>query len=118
MKKSSRVFDGTLSFLKAIRVVLGKDIAEIDRDSSSRVDRAYIPALGLTNKASAADGADEDTSGASKSSTKLLLERDLGSTSLWPEAAKLFGHNSEIGTTGFDAFGQNLLITKISNTLL
>jgi elongator complex protein 2 len=92
-EKEIRVFDGTLSFLRTLETVSGK----VTVDSvNPRVERAYIPALGLTNKASAVDGADEDTSGASKSSTSLLLERDLGSTSLWPELRKLFGHNSEI----------------------
>jgi len=55
-----------------------------------------MPSLGLSNKDTAADGADEDTSGASASSTLLPLERDLGSISLWPETRKLYGHNSEI----------------------
>jgi elongator complex protein 2 len=92
-EKEIRVFDGTLSFLRMLEMVSGKVTAD---SMDSRVERAYIPALGLTNKATAADGADEDTSGASKSNTSLLLERDLGSTSVWPELRKLFGHNSEI----------------------
>ncbi|KAL3921517.1 MAG: hypothetical protein SGILL_002708, partial [Bacillariaceae sp.] len=94
-EKELRAFDGTLSFMRTLEMVTGTS-NEAVQASDPRVERAYIPALGLTNKASAADGADEDTAGASKSDTKLLLERDLGSTSLWPEIRKLFGHNSEI----------------------
>ncbi|KAL3924134.1 MAG: hypothetical protein SGILL_001230 [Bacillariaceae sp.] len=95
-EKELRAFDGTLSFMRTLQMIAGGSEESIDGESSDpRVERAYIPALGLTNKASAADGADEDTGGASKSDTRLLLERDLGST-VWPEARKLFGHNSEI----------------------
>ena len=92
-EKEIRVFDGTRSFLRTLNLITG---LQSDDKVRQLVERAYIPALGLTNKASAADGADEDTSGASASNTLLLLERDLGSTSLWPETRKLFGHNSEI----------------------
>lgn len=94
-EKEIRVFSSTLYFLRMLHMVTGRPALSAP-SKESRVERAYIPALGLTNKASAADGADEDTSGASKSCTSLLLERDLGSTSLWPEIRKLFGHNSEI----------------------
>jgi elongator complex protein 2 len=94
-EKEIRVFNGTLSFLRMFEKVAGSSSSAVE-STESRVERAYIPALGLTNKASSADGADEDTSGASKSSTSLLLEKDLGSISLWPEIRKLFGHNSEI----------------------
>jgi elongator complex protein 2 len=94
-EKELRAFDGTLSFIRTLKMITGDSQAE-GEPNGLRVERAYIPALGLTNKASAADGADEDTGGASKSDTRLLLERDLGSMSLWPEVRKLFGHNSEI----------------------
>lgn len=98
-EKEIRVFDGTLSFERRLRLVLAtaesSGSAE-DKSASDRVERAFIPALGLSNKATAADGADEDPAGASTSTTLLPLERDLGSTSLWPELRKLFGHNSEI----------------------
>lgn len=96
-EKELRVFDGTLSFMRTLEIVSATPSASVQR-GDGRVERAYIHALGLTNKASAADGADEDTAGASKSDTSLPLERDLGSMlSLWPELRKLFGHNSEIG---------------------
>jgi elongator complex protein 2 len=97
-EKELRAFDATQSFLRTLRLISrqrssGDDFLD---DDFERVERAYIPALGLTNKATAADRADEDAEGASASSTILLLEQDLGSTSLWPEVRKLYGHNSEI----------------------
>lgn len=98
-EKELRVFDGTKSFLRVLRMVAG---GRSDRnmiatsDNISRVDRAYMPSLGLSNKDTASEGADEDTEEASTSSTFLPIERDLGSTSLWPETRKMYGHNSEI----------------------
>ncbi|KAG7374470.1 WD40 repeat-containing protein [Nitzschia inconspicua] len=122
-EKEIRVFDGTLSFLRMLQAVTGSR-SEVEVESTeSRVERAYIPALGLTNKASAADGADEDTSGASKSNTSLPLERDLGSTSLWPEVRKLFGHNSEIARltstlTSRTSVSSNYLKTHFNEVLI
>jgi len=97
-EKELRVFDGTNSFLRMLYLISRQGRTEDDtaNDDISRVDRAYMPSLGLSNKDTAADGADEDTLGASVSSTLLPLERDLGSISLWPETRKLYGHNSEI----------------------
>lgn len=98
-EKELRAFDGTNSFQHMLRLVSGargeKNTSIISNDIS-RVDRAYMPSLGLSNKDTAVDGADEDTAAASTSSTLLPIEKDLGSTSLWPETRKLYGHNSEI----------------------
>jgi elongator complex protein 2 len=98
-EKELRVFDGTKSFLRVLRLVgggQGDRNAIAANDDIARVDRAYMPSLGLSNKNTASEGADEDTGEASTSSTSLPIERDLGSTSLWPETRKMYGHNSEI----------------------
>ena len=98
-EKELRVFDGTKSFLRVLRLVGGgqgdRNAIEAN-DDITRVDRAYMPSLGLSNKDTASEGADEDTGEGSTSSTSLPIERDLGSTSLWPETRKMYGHNSEI----------------------
>jgi len=98
-EKELRVFDGTKSFLRVLRLASGGQ-AGVTNDATSndisRVDRAYMPSLGLSNKDTASEGADEDTGEASTSSSILPIERDLGSTSLWPETRKMYGHNSEI----------------------
>eukprot|EP00526_Cylindrotheca_closterium_P018972 CAMPEP_0113611662 /NCGR_PEP_ID=MMETSP0017_2-20120614/5680_1 /TAXON_ID=2856 /ORGANISM="Cylindrotheca closterium" /LENGTH=870 /DNA_ID=CAMNT_0000520633 /DNA_START=18 /DNA_END=2627 /DNA_ORIENTATION=+ /assembly_acc=CAM_ASM_000147 len=94
-EKEIRAFDATAGFVKRLDMVSPEDSNE--EDSVQRVERAFIPSLGLSNKATAADGAEEDTSmGFSKSGSKLPLERDLGSVSLWPEVGKLYGHTSEV----------------------
>lgn len=98
-EKELRVFDGTKSFVRVLRSLAGgrgdnRNIAV--NDNISRVDRAYMPSLGLSNKDTASEGADEDTAEASTPSTFLPIERDLGSKSLWPETRKMYGHNSEI----------------------
>eukprot|EP00536_Pseudo-nitzschia_multiseries_P000334 jgi/Psemu1/769/gm1.769_g len=98
-EKELRAFDGTNSFLRMLCLASkarGEEKISTRNNDISRVDRAYMPSLGLSNKDTAADGADEDTAAASISSTMLPLEKDLGSTSLWPETRKLYGHNSEI----------------------
>mmetsp|Transcript_25021 Transcript_25021/g.59053 ORF Transcript_25021/g.59053 Transcript_25021/m.59053 type:complete len:1066 (-) Transcript_25021:465-3662(-) len=98
-EKELRAFDGTNSFLRMLRLASearGEKIASIENNDISRVERAYMPSLGLSNKDTAADGADEDTAATSTSSTMLPIEKDLGSTSLWPETRKLYGHNAEI----------------------
>jgi elongator complex protein 2 len=95
-EKELRVFDATLAFIRLLRLVSKGDRTIGQNDDVDRVERAYIPSLGLTNKATAADGAEEDTNGVSESSTQLPLERDLGAVSLWPEVRKLYGHNTEL----------------------
>lgn len=98
-EKELRSFHATHLTLRTLENVTGEKLS--DGDVMERVERAYIPSLGLSNKASAADGAEEDTPDESannqnRSQVKLPLERDLGVASLWPEANKLFGHKTEL----------------------
>jgi elongator complex protein 2 len=103
-EKELRVFDAPLTTLRTLKAVCGTEYTE---DTIDRTERAYIPSLGLSNQASAADGADEDKNeetedarvsleNASLEKMRLPLERDLGAVSLWPEIRKLFGHNTEL----------------------
>ena len=95
-EKELRVFDATLDFIGLLRLITKREKGPIQGDEVERVERAYLPTLGLSNKATEADGAEQDTVAASESSTQLPLERDLGAMSLWPEALKLYGHNTEL----------------------
>jgi hypothetical protein len=78
--------------------------ADNKENDGGRVERAYIPSLGLSNKATTMDGAEEDVGDNDKDVDAVLrkatlylpLERDLGALSLWLETRKLFGHNMEL----------------------
>ena len=94
-EKELRVFDAPKTTITTLqRFATGAS----PEDDSDRVERAFIPSLGLSNKASAADGAEQDESGDEpvEVASRLPLERDLGAVSLWPETRKLFGHNTEL----------------------
>jgi elongator complex protein 2 len=103
-EKEIRVFDApktTCNMLQAVCGVVSNDNSQ--EQENNRVERAFIPSLGLSNKASAADAAEEDAPSAGNydaavSAMRLPVERDLGAVSLWPEVQKLFGHNTEIYT--------------------
>lgn len=101
-EKEIRVFDAPRNALTLLQQVTAnsKELRSED-DGLERVDRAYIPSLGLSNKASATDGAKEDEEGIRLAAEDdeqihLPLERDLGAVSLWPEVGKLYGHNTEL----------------------
>ena len=97
-EKEARAFDAPLTTTKLLQSILGVD--REPNDGMVRVERAYIPSLGLSNKASADDGAEEDLGLIEDidkvKKIKLPLERDLGAISLWPEVRKLYGHNTEL----------------------
>ena len=104
-EKELRAFDAPHMSLNVLKAISGGSMeAMTDRDPIQRVERAYIPSLGLRNKATAAEGAEEDTPEGEPSSSSsinasfphLPLERDLGAVSLWPEVQKLFGHSTEL----------------------
>jgi WD40 repeat protein len=104
-EKEIRGFDAPLRTTRLLSAVAASRGVTADNcvEDIKRVDRAYIPALGLSNKASAADGADvdigdggDDADSVIRAQLKLPLERDLGAVSLWPETRKLYGHNTEI----------------------
>jgi elongator complex protein 2 len=99
-EKEIRVFDAPMSTVRLLQAACGNDDDGQRENGTNRVERAYIPSLGLSQKASAADGAKVDTtdfdSRQEKSQLRLPLERDLGAVSLWPEMRKLYGHNTEL----------------------
>jgi elongator complex protein 2 len=98
-EKEIRVFDAPMSTIRLLGAAGDNDDGQMEKETS-RVERAYIPSLGLSQKASAADGAEVDTTDFDttvvKSQLRLPLERDLGAVSLWPEMRKLYGHNTEL----------------------
>ena len=127
-EKLLRVFDApvsTLRLLTALKSSHGFRRVENSDDFSWRIERAFLPSLGLSNKATADPeqesskyaGPTNDNDFVNSLNTveskhndfKLPSERDLGVTTLWPETRKLFGHDSELvcldafcATTGSD----------------
>jgi len=102
-EKDLRIFDAPRMTERILKAATGEKENDPNQDATiERVDRAYIPSLGLSNKASAADkleeaeGAEDRIESSSFENIRLPLERDLGAVSLWPEANKLFGHNTEL----------------------
>jgi WD40 repeat protein len=113
-EKVLRVFDAPASTLRLLSSL--KRTCDFVRDEDPapwRVERAFLPSLGLSNKATA-DPEQESTKYAGPlnddnfvnslntveykhgNRVKLPSERDLGVTTLWPETRKLFGHDSEL----------------------
>jgi elongator complex protein 2 len=96
-EKEIRAFDAPKTTLRLLDSF--SNVCHNDSEAAlERVERAYIPSLGLSNKASPADAAteDEENENETQPTIRLPLERDLGAVSLWPEVQKLFGHNTEI----------------------
>jgi elongator complex protein 2 len=119
-EKVLRVFDAPVSTLRLLRSLKqsrlpyssGNTSAPNEDSASWRVERAFLPSLGLSNKATADQeqessnysGPTNDDEFAESLDTlerehvdfTLPSERDLGVTTLWPETRKLFGHESEL----------------------
>ena len=99
-EKEIRVLDAPLRTTERFASLLP------DNPAVERPERAYIPSLGLSNKASPDNENDtnqeyDDGDGVANTPelanhSRLPLERDLGVESLWPEVRKLYGHNTEI----------------------
>ena len=122
-EKEARAFDAPIQTMELIQALRG-DGENIMNDSEGRVERAFIPSLGLSNRADVAGAMEEGTEGGfskvfssvdgnasgDKSSgdnaksmpllgtvaKSLPRERDLGVASLWPEVRKLYGHLTEM----------------------
>jgi elongator complex protein 2 len=110
------VFDApasTLRLLTTLKILHDRFVQdEMNSESSWRVERAFLPSLGLSNKATADEEQESakyagptnddefvnslDTVNDKQNVLKLPSERDLGVTTLWPETRKLFGHDSEL----------------------
>mmetsp|Transcript_12089 Transcript_12089/g.22616 ORF Transcript_12089/g.22616 Transcript_12089/m.22616 type:complete len:1103 (-) Transcript_12089:973-4281(-) len=116
-EKEIRAFDSPIQTIRLVDILKGKTEECAIPDSEQRVDRAFIPSLGLSNRANLADAMEEGTDNAVQSepasSTQITsldskrkimrpldhylpTERDLGVLSLWPEVRKLYGHLTEI----------------------
>lgn len=82
--------------------------AGLDAGSRSRaLERpTFVPALGLSNKASGADGAEDAPVQAEMPLGRPPTESDLCRHTLWPEVDKLYGHGHELYSLAVDASGR------------
>lgn len=115
-EKEIRAFDAPIQTMKLIDILRGDLEQKTILDKDQRVDRAFIPSLGLSNRANLADAMEEGTDNVVESDQTMTditsldskskniksldhylpTERDLGVLSLWPEVRKLYGHLTEI----------------------
>ena len=113
-EKVLRVFDAPsstlrlLSSISRLRDTVTHSNEFLSKGSSWRFERAFMPSLGLSNKATVdTDMESSKFSGPVDNNDlaqtldmavelRLPSERDLGVTTLWPETRKLFGHESEL----------------------
>ena len=110
-EKEARAFDAPIDTMKLIQRLRGDDVDKVDAlNNGVRVERAFIPSLGLSNRANISDAMEEGSEvGIPKDSKDggvhvdeqsvakaLPRERDLGVVSLWPEIRKLYGHLTEM----------------------
>jgi len=123
-EKEIRAFDAPLASLRILNLVQGDQIIDKEEDHfEERVERAFVPALGLSNRYNIDDAMDENDGSGNGGDGKGMLqpsgnltshseyprtaqfneivnalpfERDLGVISVWPEFRKLFGHQSEV----------------------
>jgi len=102
-EKLLRAFDMPLCVRRGLRKLCGVDV---DGDKSSEatadvVDRAYIPELGLSNRAvelmSKAEAAEQEARGVEALDWSAPpLEGQLADHTIWPESKKLFGHSNDV----------------------
>ena len=119
-EKVLRVFDAPVSTLRLLRSLNQSRMASDSENNSTpnedsaswRVERAFLPSLGLSNKATADQEQESSKFSGPKNDDEfaesldtlerkhvdftLPSERDLGVTTPWPETRKLFGHESEL----------------------
>lgn len=112
-EKQLRVFDAPVATLRLLHGLSSNQDDSNEKLNKSRVERAFIPSLGLSNKGTMEDNDAQDTQNSMNnyynsdenkikgeestiSATEIPLERDLGCTTLWPEVRKLYGHESEL----------------------
>ena len=100
-EKIIRVLDAPLVVIDGLRELC--DIAPFDTQSSreGKIVKAYIPELGLSNKAADLMSKQEQEEQQSRGVVAIdwnsaPLEGQLADHTLWPEVKKLFGHFNEI----------------------
>ena len=108
-EKQLRVFDAPCATLRLLDDILNTLHSNSNRPKLSsqhaqgrRVEKAYLPSLGLTNKAEddiPISNVDEElnfTSGTTSIADILPRERELGMSTVWPEVYQLFGHPTDL----------------------
>eukprot|EP01038_Epipyxis_sp_PR26KG_P004240 gene4240-6019_t len=98
-EKLIRVFDAPQTVLIGLEKLCGQTLRK--NSAVQAVSRAYIPELGLSNKAIESMSVSEMKEQESRQVvsldwTKAPLESQLADYTIWPEIKKLFGHNYDL----------------------
>ena len=101
-EKIIRVFDAPLTVIDGLEKLCGiKQYKEDIENSTQRIQRAYIPELGLSNKSADLMSKQEKMEQETRNVGGLdwnqpPLEGQLADHTIWPETKKLFAHNYDI----------------------
>lgn len=99
-EKVIRAFDAPADTVRRLTEKTTYVPEEGEDDGVTREERAFVPALGLSNKGGDVDRLKDDEVDLGDPDTEaqgaLPGERDLGITTLWLEVRKLLGHQGEI----------------------
>ncbi|KAF5331613.1 hypothetical protein D9611_007734 [Ephemerocybe angulata] len=95
-EKVVRVFEAPRSF---VEVLENLKVSQFSEEQHQRPAGASVPALGLSNKA-VGDGSHQALSIWELDVSRRPFEGELASSTLWPEAEKIFGHGYESITLG------------------
>lgn len=112
-EKIIRAFDATSGVLLGLERLSGLSYGGDEATAANRVDHAFIPELGLSNKPSEQMTAAEKSELQARNVSSLTwvtppLESQLSDHTIWPESRKLYGHTNDVICIALSSSGRLL----------